>query len=83
MIFRLNLKVVVLFLLMTPRYMQPVLTPNSVVQESQPIWMLLQNGQTVGACSSAREHLHIRKATGQPVVVVVVVVLLGNPTGLS
>ena len=27
-------------------------TPNSVVQESQPIWMLLLNGQTVGACSS-------------------------------
>ena len=47
------------------------LTPNSVVQESQPIWMLLQNGQTVGACSSAppekREHLHIGKATGQRV----------------
>ena len=43
MIFLLNLRVVVLFLLMTPRYMQPVLTPNSVVQESQPIWMLLQN----------------------------------------
>ena len=53
MIFLLNLRVVVLFLLMTPRYMQPVLTPNAVVQESQPIWMLLQNGQTVGACSSA------------------------------
>ena len=52
MIFLLNLRVVVLFLL-TPRYMQPVLTPKSVVQESQPIWMLLQNGQTVGACSSA------------------------------
>ena len=51
MIFLLNLRVVVLFSLMTPRYMQPVLTPNSVVQESQPIWMLLQNGQTVGACS--------------------------------
>ena len=30
--------IVVLFLLI-----QPVLTPNSVLQESQPIWMLLQN----------------------------------------
>ena len=53
MIFPLNLRVVVLFSLMTPRYMQLVLTPNSVVQESQPIWMLQQNGQTVEACSSA------------------------------
>ena len=71
MIFLLNLRVVVLFLLMTPRYMQPVLTPNSVVQESQPIWMLLQNGQTVswGMLFSAEksEHLHIGKATGQRV----------------
>ena len=43
--------------------------PNSVVQESQPIWMLLQNGQTVGAGFSAEksEHLHIGKATGQRV----------------
>ena len=55
LIYLLNLNVIVLFLLMTPRYMQPVLTPNSVVQESQPIWMLLRNGRTVtvGACSLA------------------------------
>ena len=71
MIFLLNLKGVVLFLLMTHRYMQPVLTPNSVVQKSQPIWMLLQNGQTVncGMLFSAEksEHLHIGKATGRRV----------------
>ena len=53
------------FLLMTPRYMQPVLTPVSVVQESQPIWMLLLNGQGMLFSAEKSEHLHIGKATGQ------------------